>query len=161
MQTFDCSNPNESVHFKFDRFDTEYEFDYLVIGYPTQFDNYYDAHFGSVDHDFEIPTFRTGLMLHGHQQTDIWVNAESIPMFNIYFVRNATKIYFTVKILKVYVIFSKYSQVITSSLMTEFEWLLNVEPHHLTHQLFLIFMNLIFTILIITIIKLLNDFSSL
>ena len=84
-KTFDCSAPNESVHFKFDRFDVEDYWNYLVIGYPNQFDYYYDNNFGSIDHGIQKPTFRTGLMLDGRQQTSIWVNAQSIQPFNIYF----------------------------------------------------------------------------
>ena len=97
VETFECSNQNETVHFKFDRFDVEHGFDYFVIGYPSQFDDHYDEfydyYFGSIEQEFESPNYRTGLMLHGQQQTDIWVNAESIPVFNIYFYRNALNKY--------------------------------------------------------------------
>ena len=100
VETFDCSAPNESVHFKFDRFHVEETYDYLVIGYPNQFDHYYDYNFGSVGHGIEKPTSRTGLMLHGQQQTGIWVNAQSIPTFNIYFYRNLLKYLYKMNIKK-------------------------------------------------------------
>ena len=91
-EIFSCSDSFKTVHFKFDRFDVEARYDYLVIGYPNRFDNYYDAHFGSVNIDFESPTEKEGLMLDGQQPTDIWVNAQSIPNFNIYFYRNVLKV---------------------------------------------------------------------
>ena len=60
--SFTCDDPEKTVHFKFDRFHTEYSYDFLFI------DN---------------------LELTGYQQTDIWVNAESISDFDIYFHRRA------------------------------------------------------------------------
>ena len=63
-----------------------------MIGYPNRFDIFYESHFGTLDNDFESPTDKAGLMLDGEQDTDIWVNAQSIPNFNIYFYRNVLKI---------------------------------------------------------------------
>ena len=60
------------MHFKFDRFATERDYDYFHIGYRRWQDG-----------------FEPGLILDGNQQTDIWVNADSIPDFNIYFERKA------------------------------------------------------------------------
>ena len=66
-----------------------------MIGYPYQFDIYADDHFGSIDHDTEAAYSGAGLMLDDRQQTDIWVNAGSIPDFTIYFYRNALKFHFS------------------------------------------------------------------
>jgi len=65
-----------------------------VIGNPNQFDNYADQHFGSIDHDIEGAYSRAGLMLDDQQQTDIWVNAGSIPNFTIYFYKDALTLNF-------------------------------------------------------------------
>ena len=91
-ENFSCHG-TETVHFKFDRFGTEYNYDYLVIGFPSQFDNYYDDHFEPYYTDVEKPADQIGLMMHGSQQTGIWVNAQSIPSFNIYFYRNVLKLH--------------------------------------------------------------------
>ena len=82
-------NLNETVHFKFERFETENRYDYFVIGNPYEFDEYYEQFFLEDDlSDYrDKPYDRTGLMLDGRQQTDIWVNAESIINFDIYFFR--------------------------------------------------------------------------
>ena len=83
-------NPNETVHFKFDRFDTENGYDYFVIGNPYDFDYWFENYFYEVENDYRDDTRdRAGLMLDGSRQTDIWVTAESIKSFDIYFYRNA------------------------------------------------------------------------
>ena len=82
-------NPNETVHFKFDRFDTEKDADYFVIGNPYDFDYLFEDYFYEVENDYRNNTSdRVGLMLSGSRQTDIWVTAESIKSFDIYFYRN-------------------------------------------------------------------------
>ena len=91
MKNFGCFNPNETVHFKFERFETESGFDFFVIGNPYEFDEYYEDFFLE-DYDYQNdyraqPYNRTGLMLDGSQETDIWVNAQSIINFDIYFFR--------------------------------------------------------------------------
>ena len=68
---FTCDDPTTTVHFKFDRFATERNYDYFHIGYLNQ------------------DGFEPGLVLDGNQQTEIWVNADSIPDFNVYFERKA------------------------------------------------------------------------
>ena len=88
---FGCTNPNETVHFMFERFETESGYDYFIIGNPYQFDYYYGYYFAE-DTDYlsdyrEQSTDRTGLMLDGIQRTGIWVTAESILNFDIYFFR--------------------------------------------------------------------------
>ena len=83
-------NLNETVHFKFERFETERGYDYLVIGNPYEFDDHYEDFFMEYDYPSDYrtkPYNRTGLILDGTQQTDIWVNAESINSFDIYFFR--------------------------------------------------------------------------
>ena len=92
-QSFSCVNPNETVHFKFDRFDTENGYDYFVIGNPYDFDNLFENYFNEVENDYRDDTSdRAGLMLDGSRQTDIWVTAESIKSFDIYFYRNVFKL---------------------------------------------------------------------
>ena len=88
---FGCTNSNETVHFMFDRFETESRYDYLIIGNPYQFDDYYEVYFAE-DSDYlseyrEQSNNRSGLMLDGIQRTGIWVTAESILNFDIYFFR--------------------------------------------------------------------------
>ena len=87
-------NPNETVHFMFDRFETESGYDYFVIGNPYEFDYLYENNFAE-DTDYlsdyrEKPYNRTGLILDGRQQTEIWVSAESIQNFDIYFYRRVS-----------------------------------------------------------------------
>ena len=41
-------NPNETVHFKFDRFDTEDSYDYFVIGNPYDFDYLFESYFAKI-----------------------------------------------------------------------------------------------------------------
>ena len=87
---FGCANPNETVHFKFDRFATESGYDYFVIGNPYQFDDYYENYFADTDYfsDYREQSInRVGLMLDGSQPTDIWVTAKSIQSFDMYFYR--------------------------------------------------------------------------
>ena len=88
---FGCTNSNETVHFMFERFVTEERYDYFVIGNPYEFDDYYEDNFAE-DTDYlgdyrENTFYRTGLMLDGEQRTGIWVTAESILNFDIYFYR--------------------------------------------------------------------------
>lgn len=71
LSLFSCADSDKKVHFKFDRFETERNYDYLYIGYGKQ----------------------VQLVLDGYQQTDIWVNAETIPDFNVYFYRKAFAIF--------------------------------------------------------------------
>ena len=73
-----------------------------MIGHPEQFDNYADHHFNSIDHELQDAYSRAGLMLDDQQQTDIWVNAGSIPDFTIFFYRNALKLFFLGKYLEAY-----------------------------------------------------------
>ena len=100
-------NPNETVHFKFERFETESDYDYFVIGNPYEFDYLYQKYFDDYDDDYSDTTMnpiddyyndttitngvqqynRSGLMLDGTQVTGIWVTAESIQNFDIYFYR--------------------------------------------------------------------------
>ena len=78
---------------KFDRFETEYEFDYLIIGDPDAFDT---ADLVSIDYLYDdyiydyIPTGKA-LILDGSQPTGIWAIAKSIQKFDIYFHRMVFK----------------------------------------------------------------------
>ena len=66
---------NETVHFKFDRFETESDYDYLSIDLDNDGVN-----------DYSNSTYnQTSLILDGSQLVDIWVTAESIQSFDIYF----------------------------------------------------------------------------
>ena len=95
-QSFSCMNPNETVHFKFDRFDTENSYDYFVIGNPYDFDYLFENHFDEVENDYRDETSnRVGLMLDGSRQTGIWVTAESIKNFDIYFYRNVFRMLYS------------------------------------------------------------------
>ena len=122
--SFTCDDPDKKIHFKFDRFHTEINYDYFFIGYPETSKTYtlgrvfflfhkmlmieifaktrekrvLDYEYGSTTYwsfedTFEISwsTSNIGIELNGYQQTDIWVNAESIPDFDIYFLRRALK----------------------------------------------------------------------
>ena len=78
---------------KFERFQTEWEFDYLIIGDPDAFDT---ADLVSIDYlyddyifDYE-PTGKA-LILEGFQPTGIWATAKSIQNFDIYFHRMVFK----------------------------------------------------------------------
>ena len=121
-ESFGCVNLNETVHFKFERFETESGYDYFIIGNPEDFQDsgIFDDDFGEDDHaeevtmpvvaepeepvvavadeDFKkshrvlshnISDDRSGLFLDGRQQTNIWVTAESIINFDIFFIRRA------------------------------------------------------------------------
>ena len=93
--SFGCNNPNETVHFMFDRFETEYGYDYLIIGDPDAFEN---IDVENIDYIYEyLDDYKlTGraLILEGNQTTGVWVTATSLPNFDIYFHRMALKTYF-------------------------------------------------------------------
>ena len=69
------------MHFKFNRFSLEKNYDYLVIGLPEDY-NEEDSFWGLVNRNLE-----NVLILDGQQETDIWVNAEAITNFRILFYR--------------------------------------------------------------------------
>ena len=86
--SFACHNPNETVHFKFDRFETEPWYDYLIIGDPDAFEN---IDVESVDYLYpyldDYSLTGKALILDGDQTTGVWVTATSLPNFDIYFHR--------------------------------------------------------------------------
>ena len=119
-------NLNETVHFKFERFETETDYDYFIIGkIPKNFQDYFEDYFGDSDEDdyagedyaeevtisvesaepveiavegfkkfhrrlsHNIPDDQSVLILDGGQQINIWVTAQSIIDFDIYFLRPA------------------------------------------------------------------------
>ena len=74
---------------KFERFQTENMYDYLIIGDPDAFDT---ADLVSIDYlyDYYINDYEpTGkaLIFDGFQPTEIWATAKSITNFDIYFHR--------------------------------------------------------------------------
>ena len=81
---------------KFERFYTEYEYDYLIIGNPDAFET---SDVASMDYLFDffqydlwdyVPTGKA-LILEGFQPTGIWATAASIQNFDIYFHRMVFK----------------------------------------------------------------------
>lgn len=70
------------MHLKFHRFSLEQRYDYLALGLPDEY-NTTESYEDLVDRNFE-----NVLILDGEQETGIWVNAESIENFRIYFYRN-------------------------------------------------------------------------
>ena len=83
-EIFSCSDSFKTVHFKFDRFDTEYEYDYLTIGLPEDTD--YNS-LNQLKSEQRTKNVQDTLILDGNQETGIWVNAESIKNFHIQFFR--------------------------------------------------------------------------
>ena len=88
LHTFACNTSSETVHMKFERFHTESDYDYLIIGDPDAFDT---ADLVSMDYVYEyfydyVPT-GAALILDGFQPTGIWATAKSITNFDIYFHR--------------------------------------------------------------------------
>ena len=145
IESFQCQDSSKEIHFKFDRFDVEKNFDYLVIGNPIRFENYHYDHFASID-DENSDDFAesNGFILGGSQQTGIWVNAKSIPAFDIYFFRRVF-----IRISRsvgypgafVYAKVNKNQKVIMTLPSPVFEWLLNVEYHYRIHQMLWIFIS--------------------
>ena len=88
-EIFSCSNANEIVYFKFNQFEIDdSSFAYFAIGLPKQYEAYPSYHpFEFSLKDFGNFNFYT-LLLSGSQQTGVWVSAESIKDFRIYFYRN-------------------------------------------------------------------------
>ena len=86
--SFACDNPNETVHFKFDRFKTESMYDYLIIGDPDAFENIDVENFDYLFTIFDDYTL-TGkaLILDEKQTIGVWATATSLPNFDIYFHR--------------------------------------------------------------------------
>ena len=83
-ETFNCSDPFQTVHFKFDRFNTQPGHDYLTIGLPE------DTDYNSLDQrisEQRTENVQDTLILEGNQEAGIWVNAESIKNFHIHFFR--------------------------------------------------------------------------
>ena len=78
---------------KFERFQTESSYDYLIIGDPDAFDT---ADLISIDYLYDnyisdyAPTGKA-LILDGFQPTGIWATAKSITNFDIYFHRMVFK----------------------------------------------------------------------
>ena len=73
------------LHFKFNRFSLEQGYDFLAIGLPE--DQSIDDGYSSLV-SLNLPNV---LILDGDQETDIWVNAESIENFRVSFYRKGLK----------------------------------------------------------------------
>ena len=90
--SYGCNNSNETVHIKFERFSTESEYDFLIIGDPDAFET---ADLASVDYLYDYFYYnineylQTGkaLILDGDQTIGIWASSASIENFDIYFHR--------------------------------------------------------------------------
>ena len=90
--SFECDNANETVHMQFERFSTESEYDFLIIGDPDAFQT---DDLASIDflsdffYDNISDYLQTGnaLILDGDQTIGIWASAASIENFDIYFHR--------------------------------------------------------------------------
>ena len=81
---------------KFERFYTENEYDFLIIGDPDAFEttdvasiDYLSGYFYYNLGDY-VPTGKA-LILDGPQQTGVWATATSIQNFDIYFHRMVFK----------------------------------------------------------------------
>ena len=112
ISDFRCSNSSQQIHFKFERFNTEPHFDYLIIGELEIFDfkklenanyfinphyseyDYYDAYyFDSWNYwysSFEdiCHESKNLLILDGFQETGEWFSAEGLSSLLIFFLRN-------------------------------------------------------------------------
>ena len=89
---FNCRDSNKTVHFKFERFDTETDWDALIIGDPNASksiqwseDCYQDVLNANCINE-------EALIIHGHDvKTNIWVEAKGITDFHIFFFRTVFK----------------------------------------------------------------------
>ena len=87
LENFACSNVGEIVYFKFNRFETITNSDYFAIDLPTA----NQGRSGTELKYFQtigVLNLENRLVLEGLQRTDVWVSAESIQDFSIYFYRN-------------------------------------------------------------------------
>ena len=84
-KTYSCDDSSERLHFKFNRFSLEQGYDFLAIGLPE--DQSIDDGYSSLV-SLNLPNV---LILDGDQETDIWVNAESIENFRVSFYRKGLK----------------------------------------------------------------------
>ena len=90
--SFRCDNSNEIVHLQFERFSTESEFDFLIVGDPDAFET---ADLASIDYlsDYFYDNINDflqhgkALILDSNQTIGIWASAASIENFDIYFHR--------------------------------------------------------------------------
>ena len=90
--SFGCDNSTESIHIQFERFSTESEYDFLIIGDPDAFET---ADLASIDFlsDYFYENISdylqtdNALILDGNHTIGIWASAASIENFDIYFHR--------------------------------------------------------------------------
>ena len=77
MKEFSCEDSSVALHFKFNRFSLEEGFDYLSI--TSEDLNSDDLNF--YNYIYEDYSGQNFLVLTGEEETDVWVNAESIQSF--------------------------------------------------------------------------------
>ena len=87
--SFKCLDHNKTIHFKFDRFETETGFDYFIIGDPDAFNCIKKMHYMDFQEGLNLECInRQALIIHGHQSyTDAWVEAKNTTDFHISFFR--------------------------------------------------------------------------
>lgn len=86
LNTFSCNNASEIVHFKFNRFEMNRNNDYLAIDLPTEVQGRSGLELEYLETTFQV-NLQNRLVLDGLQRTDVWVSAETIQDFNLYFYR--------------------------------------------------------------------------
>ena len=96
---FDCQDSNKKIHFKFERFVTEQNWDALIIGDPNAAES-----IQWIEDDGECQDvlnadciIEQALILHGElseDQKNTWVEAKGITDFQIFFFRTVLKKYY-------------------------------------------------------------------
>lgn len=86
--SFNCSGPDEIAHFKFDRFNTESNYDYLIIGDLKALDN---NELNEIDFLTQYSNYTEltseALIYDNSQPTGNWSTAEDKSNIDIYFFR--------------------------------------------------------------------------
>ena len=89
---FNCHDPNKTVHFKFDRFDTEKDYDALIIGDPNASKSIQwseECCWNVLNANCSI---EEALIIHGSEvTTNIWIEAKGITDFHIFFFRTVVQ----------------------------------------------------------------------
>ena len=91
-ENFSCSNPSEIVHFKFNQFDINTNYDYFAIGLSAEYEGQSSKNLKILPNNTQNLlenglAYANSLVLEGSQQTGVWVSAKSIQDFRIYFYR--------------------------------------------------------------------------
>ena len=93
---FNCHDSNKTIHFKFERFVTERNWDALIIGDPNAAESIQWIEDSNVCQDVLNPDciIEEALILHGElseDQKSVWVEAKGITDFHIFFFRTVLK----------------------------------------------------------------------